>query len=81
MIEQDREVSCETLHDLLLLITTRHAPHAPITYPRSFWIISNVLKDRGDLSLSILMHNHPSGDPTPSKPAVLCSTRHHKLSS
>ncbi|HTV46216.1 MAG TPA: JAB domain-containing protein [Stellaceae bacterium] len=67
VIRRDSGVSSEFMLERGLFITTSHALHTPFNGPNEFRGINNVLKNKKKSSLRMLVHNHPSGDPTPSK--------------
>ena len=64
---RDSGVSSEFMLERGLFITTSHALHTPFNGPNEFRGINNVLKNKKKSSLRMLVHNHPSGDPTPSR--------------
>jgi RadC-like JAB domain len=66
VIRRDFGVPSKVLHDQGLFITTRHAPHIPINDPCRFRFLGKVLKRNRKFPSSILIHNYPLGDPTPS---------------
>ena len=55
------------MYDLSGSITARHHLHTPNTAACSFCIFCNQLEKIKVFSLGVLVCNHPSGDPTPSK--------------
>lgn len=49
------------------MVTKRHSFQTPNPYPSSIANGDNILKNNLFFSLIVLVHNHPSGDPTPSR--------------
>jgi hypothetical protein len=49
------------------ILTNKHNEHAPNTYPSCNRDFSSLLLAKRIVPLSVLLHNHPSGDPTPSR--------------
>ena len=67
MIERDALVALEIACGCKVTITIHHDEHTPNLYPSLISYFGNTLDDMRISSSGLLVHNHPSGDPTPSR--------------